>query len=114
MLKNLPAPLFSFSGRVTRFEYFITLLVVTGISIFYVLTVHLLFSKEALTSGIGYGIFMTWILVLIPFGISLVVRRLRDTGMSLWWMLILPSHILSLYVKFCLFFKRGKISNAVS
>lgn len=103
----LPRPLFSFQGTVGQWQFFMVMVAIFTLSCAYLFGMQLILSGESMTSGVGRGIYLFWILALTPFGFSLTVRRLRDLNMSLWWILALWVPFLNLYVWIVMLFKKG-------
>lgn len=73
---------FNFSGRTRRKDYW------TAWAISNIIGAFLYFIVLAMEEEVIGIIFLLFLLIAIPAGISMMVRRLHDIGKSGWWLLI--------------------------
>jgi len=76
---------FDFQGRANRMQYWMFVLVVFIVSSILILGWE--YGGQNLGPILGF-VYAIWILVLFIPSLSIMVRRLHDTGRSGWWVLI--------------------------
>lgn len=101
---------FSFSGRMSRKEFWLPwYLGLWGVSIGYQIMLMIIASGGRDGQDLAAFLYVVSLLVFIPMGISLFIKRLHDRGRSAWFLLIVLIPIVNLWVIVEALFLSGQV-----